>query len=182
MEQALLTRRARVSGCLAEVIQWIQSVRALVVMSAHNARAFGADAASAFRRSGGTLGSSASGASSSVTMSPATAPVASRNFRFTLSQWLFWPSGSSVARKGEPLMVPSTVVMPREGSFALASFGRVSKVQEQTFAFAAGRKSFALKRILEAVLVISVGITDTNLLFGRCAVHSLNGVIASLRI
>ena len=51
-------------------------------------------------------------------------------------------------------MVPSTVVMPREGSFALASFGRVRKVQEPTFAVAAGRKSFALKRILEAVLVI----------------------------
>src|SRR5204863_5041623 len=47
--------------------------------------------------------------------------------RFTLSQWLLWPSGSSVARKGKPLMVPSTVVMPREGSFALASFGRVRK-------------------------------------------------------
>src|SRR5262245_42745967 len=153
----------------------------MVVMSDHTARAFGA-AASAFRRSGGTLGSTASGSISSVTTSPASAPAASRNFRLTLSQWLFWPSGSSVARKGEPLMVPSTVVMPREGSFALASFGRVSKVQEQNFAFAAGRKSFALKRILEAVLVISVGITDTNLLFGRCAVHSLNGVIASLRI
>src|SRR5262245_37033033 len=154
IEQALATRRARVSGCLAEVTQWIQSVRALIVMSAHNARAFGAAAASAFRRSGGTLGSSASGASSSVTMSPATAPAASRNFRFTLSQWLFWPSGSSVARKGTPLMAPSTVVMPREGSFALASFGRVRKVQEPTFAVAAGRKSFALKRILEADLVI----------------------------
>ena len=51
-------------------------------------------------------------------------------------------------------MVPSTVVMPREGSFALASFGRVRKVQESTFAVPAGRKSFALKRILEAVLVI----------------------------
>ena len=51
-------------------------------------------------------------------------------------------------------MVPSTVVMPREGSFALASFGRVRKVQEPTFAVAAGRKSFALKRILEAVLAI----------------------------
>jgi hypothetical protein len=51
-------------------------------------------------------------------------------------------------------MVPSTVVMPREESFALACFGRVRKVQERTFAVAAGRKSLALKRILEAVLVI----------------------------
>ena len=51
-------------------------------------------------------------------------------------------------------MVPSTVVMPREGSFALAFFGRETKVQEPTFAVGAGRKSFALKRILEAVWVI----------------------------
>src|SRR5207253_2413874 len=109
------------------------------VMSDHNARAFGA-AARAFRRSAGTLGSGSSpdGAISSVTTSPASAPAASRIFRFTLSQWLLWPSGSSVARKGKPLMVPSAVVMPREGSFALASFGRVRKVQEPTFAVAAG--------------------------------------------
>ncbi len=80
-------------------------------------------------------------------------------------------------------MVPSTVVMPREGSFALAegsfalaSFGRVRKVQEPTFAVAAGRKSFALKRILETVLVIFAWFTDRNLLFGRCAVHSLNDI------
>ena len=51
-------------------------------------------------------------------------------------------------------MVPSTDVMLREGSFALALFGRVRKVQEPPFAVVAGRKSFALKRILEAVLVI----------------------------
>jgi hypothetical protein len=44
--------------------------------------------------------------------------------------------------------------MPRDGSFALASFGRVRKVQEPAFAVAVGRKSFARKRILEAVLVI----------------------------
>src|SRR5262245_19642464 len=125
----------------------------MVVMSDHNARAFGATA-SAFRRSAGTVGSSASGAISSATTSPASAPAASRIFRFTLSQWLFWPSGSTVARKGKPLIVPSTVVLPREGSFALAFFGRVRKVRESTFALASGRKSFALKRILEAGLVI----------------------------
>jgi len=51
-------------------------------------------------------------------------------------------------------MVPSTVVMPREGSFALAFFGRVTKVQEATVAVADGRKSVALKWILETVLVI----------------------------
>jgi hypothetical protein len=51
-------------------------------------------------------------------------------------------------------MVPSTAVMPREGSFALAFFGSVRNGQEPPFALAAGRKSFALKRILEAVSVI----------------------------
>src|SRR5437899_2910035 len=135
------------------MIQWIQSVRALIVISSHNARAFGS-AASAFRRSAGTVGSSASDPSSSVTSSPESAPAALLNFWFTLSQWLFWPSGSSVARKEMPLIVPSTVVMPREGSFALASFGRVRKVHESAFAGAAGRKSFAVKRILEAVFFI----------------------------
>src|SRR5207253_2100204 len=120
------------------------------VMSDHNARAFGA-AVRAFRRSAGTLGSGSSpdGVISSVTTSPASAPAASRIFRFTLSQWLLWPSGSSVARKGTPLMVPSTVVMPREGSLALAFFGRIRKVQEPVFA---GRMSLASKRMV--VLVI----------------------------
>src|SRR5262245_37763200 len=92
---------------------------------------------------------------SSDTTSPASAPAASRTFLFTLSQWLFLPSGSSVARKGQPLMVPSTVVMLRVGSFALALPGRTRKVQELPFAASAGRKSFALKRIFEAVLVIA---------------------------
>src|SRR5205823_6723550 len=50
-------------------------------------------------------------------------------------------------------MVPSTAVMPREGSFALAFFGRLRKVQASALSISAGRKSFALKRILEAVLV-----------------------------
>jgi hypothetical protein len=43
--------------------------------------------------------------------------------------------------------------MPREGSFALTPFGRERKVHGLTLEVAAGRKSFALKRILEAVLV-----------------------------
>jgi len=54
-------------------------------------------------------------------------------------------------------MVPSTAVMPREGSFAPAFFGRVTKVQEPTFAVADGRKSVTLKWILETVLVIFLG-------------------------
>src|SRR5260370_33675903 len=108
--QALSTRRARVSGRLAEAIQWIQSLRAMGVMSDHKARAFGA-AARVFRRSAGTLGSGCSpdGAISSVMTSPASAPAASRVFRFTLSQWLLWPSGSSVAREMNPLRVHLSV-------------------------------------------------------------------------
>jgi hypothetical protein len=51
-------------------------------------------------------------------------------------------------------MVPSTVVIPREGSFALAVLGKVRKLQEPQFLVAAGRRSFALKRILELVLII----------------------------
>jgi len=50
-------------------------------------------------------------------------------------------------------MVPLTVVMPRVGSFALAFFGRVRKVQEPPFAVAAGRKTVAVKRIFKAVVV-----------------------------
>ena len=57
-------------------------------------------------------------------------------------------------------MVPSIAVIPREGSFALAFFGRMRKVQEPAFALSAGRKSFALKRILEAGFVTLLGITD----------------------
>ena len=147
ISQAFLTRRMRVSACLAEVIQCIQSLRAIGVMLDHNACAFGA-AASAFRKSAGVLGSGCSwaGAISSVTTSPGSAPAASRIFRVTLSQWLPCPSGSSVARRGTSLMVPSTGVMPREGSFALAFFGRVRNVHA-TFAVDAGRRSVVLKRI-----------------------------------
>ena len=57
-------------------------------------------------------------------------------------------------------MVPSTVVMLREGSFALAFLGRVRKVQESPFVVDSGRKSFALKRILEAGLVILPGMIE----------------------
>ena len=154
ISQALAIRFKRVSSRLADSIHWIQSLRTTGVMSDHTARAFGWAAARAFRRSAGTLGSgsSATGAISSETTSPASAPAASRNFRSTLSQWPPWPSGSSVARKATPLKVPSTDVMPREGSFALASSGSVRKVQATAFAVATGRNSVALKRILEAAV------------------------------
>ena len=78
IEQAFLIRRARVSGCLAEVIQWIQSRRALGVISDHNARVFGAAAARAFLSAPGTVGSGSlsEGEISRMTASPASAPAA----------------------------------------------------------------------------------------------------------
>lgn len=48
-------------------------------------------------------------------------------------------------------MLPATVVLPRVGSFALALFGKVRKAQPP-LAGLAGRKSLAVKRIVEAVL------------------------------
>ena len=125
-------------------------------MSDHVSDAFGGAAVRACRRSFGTSGSgsTATGAISNVTRSPASAPAVSRTDWSTFSQWPPCPSGSRVARKAEPLRVPSTDVIPREGSFALASFGRVRKVHDSVFAAAFGRRSFAVKRILEAVLVI----------------------------
>jgi hypothetical protein len=56
-------------------------------------------------------------------------------------------------------MVPSIAVMPREGSFALAFFGRTRNVQESPFSLSAGRRSFASKRIFEAGFVILLGIS-----------------------
>ena len=60
------------------------------------------------------------------------------------------------------MMVPSIAVMPREGSFALALFGRIRKVHVSVFSLSAGRQSFALKRILEAVLVTLPDSTNRN--------------------
>src|SRR5262249_17338091 len=97
--QAFLIRRARVSDCLADIIQWIQSLRALAVMPDHTVRVFPPALVRASFRSGGTSGSTsfAAGAISTATTSPAFAPADSDSFRSTLSQWLFWPSGSSTA-------------------------------------------------------------------------------------
>ena len=54
--------------------------------------------------------------------------------------------------------MPSIAVIPRDGSFALAFFGRMRKLQEPAFALSDGRKSFALKRI--EGLVTLLGTTD----------------------
>ena len=65
-------------------------------------------------------------------------------------------------------MVPSTDVMPREGSFALASFGRIEKGPRDGL--------LALRRPQECRFETDPGsgfghlpcITDRNALFGRC--------------
>ena len=87
MSHAFSIRRLRVSRCLAELTEKIQSRRAIGVMSSHPARASGA-AASALRRSNGTLtsGSSATRVISTDTVSPASAPAASCMALLTLSQ------------------------------------------------------------------------------------------------
>jgi hypothetical protein len=87
MSQAFSIRRLRVSGCLAVLIEKIQSRRAIGVISAHDASAGGA-AARALRRSIGTLvsGSSPARAISTVTVSPASAPAASCMALLTRSQ------------------------------------------------------------------------------------------------
>ena len=53
-------------------------------------------------------------------------------------------------------MVPSIAVMPREGSFALAFFDRIRKVQEPAFSLSAGQRSVALKRMEVLVIFLSL--------------------------
>jgi hypothetical protein len=87
MSHAFSMRRLRVSGCLAELIEKIQSRRAMGVMSSHPAWASGA-AARALRRSIGIRisGSSPARVISTVTVPKVSAPAASRMALFTLSQ------------------------------------------------------------------------------------------------
>jgi hypothetical protein len=87
MSHAFSIRRLRVSGCLAEVIEKIQSRRAIGVMSSHPACASGA-AARALCRSIGTLtsGSSPTRVISTVTAATVSPPAASRMVLLTLSK------------------------------------------------------------------------------------------------
>jgi len=86
-EQATSIRCLRVSGCLVALIQRIQSQRALGVIFIQRACACGT-ARSAFFTSAGTSGSTHSfvGSISSVTVSPASARMASRMLLSTLNQ------------------------------------------------------------------------------------------------
>jgi hypothetical protein len=87
ISHAFSIRRLRVSGCLAELIEKIQSRRAIGVMSSQPACASGATAR-ALRRSIGTLisGSSPARVISTVTVPIASPPAASRMVLLTLSQ------------------------------------------------------------------------------------------------
>lgn len=75
-----------VLACLADSIQWIQSMRAMVVVASRVALA-GGDAVSTSSNSGGTLGSASlyDGEMSSLTDSPLVTP-ASFNCAGTLNQ------------------------------------------------------------------------------------------------
>jgi hypothetical protein len=152
MSQAFSIRRRRVSGCFAELIEKIQSRRAIGVMSSQPACASGA-AARASRKSTGTLisGSSPARVISTVTVSPAFAPAASWKARLSLSRCLPLPSGSRAARKGKLLIVPSTIVVARGESFALAFLGRVRTVHDPIFSGAFGRSNLDRKRIVDLV-------------------------------
>jgi hypothetical protein len=142
ISQAFSIRRRRVSGCLASVIENIQSRRAIGVMFAHESLAEGF-IARALRRSIGTLvsGSSPARVISTVTVSKAAAPTASRMASLTLNRRLPLSSDSIAARKGKVLIVPSTIIISRDGSLALAFLGIIRAVSS----------SLALKRIVGLV-------------------------------
>ena len=101
----------------------------------------------------GTLvsGSSPVRVISTATLSKTLAPAASRMALLTLSRWLPLPSGSRAARKGYALIIPSTIAISREGSFALAFLGSVRRVHDLFFSFAVGRHSLAPKRIVDLI-------------------------------
>ena len=97
-ESVFSIRIVRVSGFLVERIQRIQSQRAKGVMSIHKLRASGSDA-SAFAKSGGSLGSGhrAIGSIATLIESPIPALAALSIAGVILNQWLPFPSGSSGA-------------------------------------------------------------------------------------
>ena len=146
------------------MIQWIQSRRALGVMSDHTVRVFGAADASAFFRSGGTSGSVSFARRRDLERDDV-ACVCAR--RFAELPVHFEPVAFLAVRFERGLKREAIdgafdrASCLAEGSFALAFFGRVRNIQESPFALSAGRKSFALKRIVEADLAICLGITNS---------------------
>ena len=123
----------RVSGFFVERIQRIQSQCAAGVVSFHTAYAFSL-LPRALLRSPGT---SVSGHSSEteiwrVTVSPGFAPDHLSMSFLTPSQWPLLPSGSRGHLKWNPFIVPSTITIPLDGSFALALLGSLRRVQDPT--------------------------------------------------
>jgi len=143
-EQATSIRLWRVCGCFVERIHRTQSHCELGVIFIHNACASGI-LAKALAKSSGTAGLNQSfvGSISNVTTLPAAAPEFFSRSSSILNQWLPLPSGSSAARKGEPLRLPSTNVIPRDGNLALALSGSLRTVQAPIL------NGLALKRITD---------------------------------
>src|SRR5919202_6599136 len=166
----------RVSGVLAARIQRIQSLRARGVISFHTASAFG-EVAKAFFRSSGTSGSIQSlvGSSETCTVSPTFAEASSSNFLSGLNQWLgffpgaYLPSGSSKALKGTPLIVPETMVIPLDGSFAEALSGSLRMVQELI------SNSFASQWMIDIVLPLDTRVNRSHAVGSKRAASRAHG-------
>lgn len=145
-------RRARVSSRPVERIQRIHSQRAIGVIFAQRSRVCWS-ALIAACQSFGTSGSGQSlvGSISRVTVSPAAMPAVLLRLSSTRNQWLQLPSGSSGVRNSCPFTVPCTITCPRDGSFALASFGSRRIVHEPMV------NSLVLKRILDIPIFYRTG-------------------------
>src|SRR5512141_2224572 len=129
-DNATSMRWLRVSRLLVARIQRSQSQRAIGVIFTHRAFARGSDFSALFK-SAGTSGSghSLDGSTAIVTIPLASILAALRREESILNQWLPMPSGSSTILERKPLIVPSTNVIPRDGSFALALSGSLRMVQ-----------------------------------------------------
>jgi hypothetical protein len=149
-DKATSMRRLRVSRLLVARIQRSQSQRAIGVIFLHRAFACRSDASALFK-SAGTSGSghSLDGSTAIVTAPLASIPVASRRAESILNQWLPLPSGSSTILERKPLIVPSTNVIPRDGSFALARSGSLKMFQRPILS------GVVLKRIVDIPLLFS---------------------------
>lgn len=124
--------RLRVSGLLVARIQRSQSQRAIGVIFTHRAFACGSEASALFK-SAGTSGSGQSldDSTAIVTVLPVSTLAALRRSESSLNQCPPLPSGSNTILERKSLIVPSTNVIPRDGSFALALLGNIRMVQSR---------------------------------------------------
>ena len=149
-DMATSMRWRRVSRLWVARIQRSQSQRAIGVICTQRAFACESDAR-AFFKSAGIAGSdhSLDGSTTTVTVPSASIPADSRRPESTLNQWLPLPSGSSTILERKPLIVPSTNVIPREGSLALALSGSRRMVQSPIL------RGTVSKRIIDIPLLFS---------------------------